>query len=76
MFSSQDFLPMTYTYITEHLITNLTLEEADLNDMPVFENHKVVEQVKRSPETETPLRKCLCCAKISHILIYYMNLYR
>jgi type I restriction enzyme R subunit len=27
------------TYIKEHLITNLTLEEDDFNDMPVFENH-------------------------------------
>ena len=26
-------------YIKEHLITNLTLEEEDFNDMPVFENH-------------------------------------
>jgi len=26
-------------YIKEHLITNLTLEEADFNEMPVFENH-------------------------------------
>ncbi len=27
------------SYIKEHLITNLTLEEDDFNDMPVFENH-------------------------------------
>lgn len=27
------------TYIKEHLITNLTLEEDDFNDMPVFENN-------------------------------------
>lgn len=27
------------TYIKEHLVTNLTLEEKDFNDMPVFENH-------------------------------------
>lgn len=27
------------TYIKEHLITNLTLEEDDFNEMPVFENH-------------------------------------
>ncbi len=27
------------TYIKEHLITNLTLEEDDFNDMPVFESH-------------------------------------
>jgi type I restriction enzyme R subunit len=27
------------TYIKEHLITNLTLEEEDFNEMPVFENH-------------------------------------
>lgn len=26
-------------YIKEHLITNLTLEEEDLNEMPIFENH-------------------------------------
>lgn len=26
-------------YIREHLVTNLTLEEEDFNDMPVFENH-------------------------------------
>ena len=26
-------------YIKEHLITNLTLEEDDFNEMPVFENH-------------------------------------
>jgi type I restriction enzyme R subunit len=27
------------TYIKEHLMTNLTLEEEDFNDMPVFETH-------------------------------------
>ncbi len=27
------------SYIKEHLITNLTLEEDDFSDMPVFENH-------------------------------------
>lgn len=27
------------SYIKEHLITNLTLEEDDFNEMPVFENH-------------------------------------
>jgi type I restriction enzyme, R subunit len=27
------------TYIKEHLITNLTLEEEDFNDIPVFESH-------------------------------------
>jgi type I restriction enzyme R subunit len=27
------------TYIKEHLITNLTIEEDDLNEMPVFEHH-------------------------------------
>ncbi|MBS1507978.1 MAG: DEAD/DEAH box helicase family protein [Bacteroidetes bacterium] len=35
------------SYIKEHLVTNLTLEEDDFNDMPVFENHGGLGRFKR-----------------------------
>ena len=34
-------------YIKEHLITNLTLEEEDFNEMPVFENHGGLSRFKK-----------------------------